>query len=511
MHTLVEIMDTTLRDGEQTVGVAFSPAEKLAIAQVLLEEVGVDRIEVASARVSAGELQAVQRITQWAQRTNNAHKIEVLGFLDGSKSIDWILQAGGTVINLLCKGSIAHLQQLKLTPGEHIAKITNTVQSAERQNLTVNVYLEDWSNGMQQDEAYIHELVTHLRTLPIKRIMLPDTLGILLPMQTQQFVTNMRSAFPHIHFDFHAHNDYDCATANTAAAIMSGIHGVHTTVNGLGERTGNASLAGITALCKDHIPTVRTNIQEQALSKISTLVAAFSGINVPTNSPIVGEHVFTQTCGVHADGDAKANLYCNKLIPERFGRNREYALGKTAGRASVQKNLDKLGIDLTKEELQLVTNRIVQLGDSKQEITKEDLPFIIADVLGTATTQQVVEIENYFCSHVYKLKPVATLRIRIHGQSYEATATGDGQYDAFMNALATIYEPLKRTLPQLSNYKVSIPPGGKTDALVKTSITWNQNGTEFKTMGLESDQQAAAIAATIKMLNLIENTHITLR
>jgi (R)-citramalate synthase len=226
---------------------------------------------------------------------------------------------------------------------------------------------------------------------------------------------------------------------------------------------------------------------------------------VPNNKPVVGEHVFTQTCGVHADGDNKGNLYHNDLMPERFGRTRKYALGKTSGNASIKKNLEELGIELDTAALKKVTQRVVELGDKKENITTEDLPYIISDVLGRELFQERIKIRNYYSSHVFNLKPVATLSIEIENEVFEATSTGDGQYDAFMQALKSIYDRLGKKLPQLVNYKISIPPGGRTDAFVETIITWDQEGKQFKTRGFESDQNAAAITATIKMLNILED------
>ena len=146
----------------------------------------------------------------------------------------------------------------------------------------------------------------------------------------------------------------------------------------------------------------------------------------------------------------------------------------------------------------------MQLGDKKSTITKDDLPYIISDVLGSSKIEDKVQIKNYYSTHVFNLKPVTTISIEINGKQYEETSTGDGQYDAFMKALGKIYASLDKPLPKLENYKITIPPGGKTDALVETIITWTLNGREFKTRGLESDQQAAAIMATVKMLNIIE-------
>ena len=500
----LEIMDTTLRDGEQTSGVAFTSTEKLSLARLLIEEVKVDRIEVASARISEGEYEAVEKIITWANKTGHLNKIEILGFVDGGKSLDWIKQAGGTVINLLCKGSLNHLtKQLKKTKEEHLTDIKESIAYAKKIGVSVNVYLEDWSNGMRESQDYVLYLLESLKDSGIKRFMLPDTLGILTPDTTYEFITKIREQFPDIHIDSHLHNDYDMAVGNTFMGIRAGVDGVHVTVNGLGERTGNTPLASVVAL-KDHL-NFESKIDETKLNRISQIVEAYSGVSIPANKPIVGEHVFTQTCGVHADGDNKGNLYFNDLMPERFDRTREYALGKTSGNASIKKNLDDLGIKLNKEDLKKITKKVVQLGDKKSTITKEDLPYIISDVLGSAKIEEKVKITNYYSTHVYHLKPVSTIAISINDKEYESTATGDGQYDAFMKALGKIYEQLGRTLPKLDNYKISIPPGGRTDALVETIITWNDGNKEFKTRGLESDQQAAAITATVKMLNLIES------
>ena len=500
----IEIMDTTLRDGEQTSGVSFSAAEKLTIAQILLTEVKVDRIEIASARVSDGEFEAVKKITRWAKSKNMLGKVEVLTFVDGTISIDWMVKAGAKVQNLLTKGSLNHLtHQLKKTPAQHFAEIAKVIALAKKKGIDTNVYLEDWSNGMRNSPDYVFQYLDFIATQPVKRVMLPDTLGILTPDEVTDFIGQIIPKYPGIHFDFHGHNDYDLGTANVLEAVKSGVHGIHLTVNGMGERAGNAALASAVAVLHDFLPKVKTGVVEKSLYQVSRLVETFSGFRIPDNKPIVGENVFTQTAGIHADGDKKNNLYHNDLMPERFARQRKYALGKTSGKSNIENNLAQLGIELSDSDLKKVTQRIIELGDKKEVVTQSDLPYILSDVLGSSSIEETVQFENYVLTHSKHLRPSVTLQVSINGEVFEEHAQGDGQYDAFMNALRNIYKKKKMQMAVLTDYAVRIPPGGKSDAFCETIITWEYKGREFKTRGLDSDQTVAAIKATQKMLNLI--------
>lgn len=501
----IEIMDCTLRDGEQTSGVSFLPHEKLMMARMLLKDINVDRIEVASARVSEGEKDAVKMICRYANQIGMLNKVEVLGFVDGTQSIDWICDCGCKVINILAKGSLKHCtHQLHKTPEEHINDIKNSLRYAAEKNIGVNLYLEDWSNGMKNSPEYVYQLMDALIDTNVNRFMLPDTLGVLNPLQVIEFFRKMIKRYPNAHFDFHAHNDYDLAVSNSLAAVLSGAKGLHVTVNGLGERCGNAPLASVQAILKDQFHA-KTNIKESRLNDISKLVVGYSGIAIAPNQPIVGENVFTQVAGVHADGDNKDNLYCNDLIPERFGRKREYALGKNSGKANIARNLKELGLELSAEQTKKVTKRITELGDRKEIVTQDDLPFIVSDVLKHSAPENRIKLVSYMVSLAYGLKPLASVKVSINGNLYEADSTGDGQYDAFVKSLRKIYkEKLGRTFPLLENYAVTIPPGGRTDALVQTVITWRFGDKMIRTRGLDADQTEAAIKATIKMLNMFE-------
>ena len=497
-------MDTTLRDGEQTSGISFSASEKLTLSKLLLNELKVDRIEVASARVSDGELEAVKEISGWAKDKGFSEKIEILTFLDKQISLEWVINSGAKVQNLLTKGSLNHLKyQLKQTPNEHFKNIEQNLIDAKNSEITSNIYLEDWSNGMRNSKEYVFDFLDFLSTQSLKRILLPDTLGILSPRETKLFISEIIERYPKQHFDFHGHNDYDLGVANTMEAVLSGVHGLHLTVNGMGERAGNSPLASVVSVINDFVPNIKMNIREKSLFKVSQIVSTFTGFRIPVNKPIVGANVFTQTAGIHADGDNKNNLYFNNLLPERFGRKRSYALGKTSGKANVLKNLQELGLTLDKSEIKKVTNRIIELGDKKQKVTIDDLPYIISDVLGSDNIKKKVFVKSYVLTHAKGLNPTTSVCIEIEGDVIEESSSGDGQFDAFMKAIKKIFLKKNLILPKLTDYAVHIPPGSNSDALCETTITWKNNDKEFITRGLDSDQTVSAIIATEKMLNYL--------
>ena len=501
----IQVMDTTLRDGEQTPDVAYTPAEKVQLARLLLTEVGVDRIEIASSRVSKGEREAARRITDWARKKRMLPRVEILGYCDGRVSADWIVGTGGRVFNLLVKGSERHCRgQLKMTPEEHRDAVAQTVRYAKRKRLRINPYLEDWSSGVRESFDYVFSMVKLLDDLGVERIYLPDTLGIFAPQDTGRYVELMTRTWPGIAFEFHAHNDYGLSTANCLAAVRAGAQGVHTSVNGMGERTGNTRLAEIVASLHDHT-AFRTGVDEKRLTSLSRLVETFSGKDVAANTPVVGRDVFTQTAGIHADGDAKGDLYASRLAPGRFGQRRRYALGKLSGKASLDYNLKTLGIELRADDRTVLLQRIIELGDKKHTVNVQDLPYIIADILKTPDDQRV-RVVSYEVAVASGEEPRARVKLAYHRRTASASSSGDGGYDAFMNALRRAARKLNLSVARLADYRIRIPPGGRTAALVEALITWksdlHEEGT-FSTLGVDPDQLAAAVIATEKMLNAL--------
>ena len=497
----IELLDTTLRDGEQTQGVSFPPDEKVNIAKALLGKLNVDRIEIASANVSEGEKSAVCTINKWAANNGFLERVEVLGFVDNNRSVDWIIETGGKVINLLTKGSENHCRnQLKKTLEQHITDIKQTVKYAHDQGLKVNMYLEDWSNGIKDSPDYVFGLMDAMKDSGISRFLLPDTLGVMSPDEVSDYIGQMVTRYPNLKFDFHPHNDYGLATANVMAAVKAGVNAVHCTINCLGERAGNASLAEVTVTLKDKMG-MQLSINEEHIVDLSKMVENFSGKWVAANMPIVGSDVFTQTAGIHADGDHKGGLYESSLNPERFDRKRTYALGKMSGKASLIKNLEELDISLSDENLKKVLKRIVELGDSKHTITSDDIPFIIADVLESKDYNHV-KLVNCSITSGLDLESTVSIQIEVGNKLHKASGTGNGGFDAFIHAVNKVLENYDYQIPKLVDYEVRIPKGGETSALTECIITWQDNGKNLKTRGVHANQVFAAILAALRLVNL---------
>ena len=492
----IEVMDTTLRDGEQTPGVNYTPDEKVVIAEALLRA-GVDAIEVASAGISEGEAEADRRIMDWASSHGVTEKIEILGFVDKTRSVDWIVQNAGKVLNLLAKGSEQHCKvQLRKSVEAHLKDIEKTVEYAVAKGLSVNVYLEDWSQGMQNSEPYVMKLTSGVAKLPVKRVMLCDTLGVLTPDETAEYVRRMKENFGK-QFDFHGHNDYGLAVSNSIAALRSGAGRVHVTTNGLGERAGNTNLATFVVAARD-LYEFRSNVKERSLAMLSDLVAGISGVEFAANSPVVGYMSSTQGCGVHADGDKKGNLYQNRLAPERFGRKRSYDLGKTAGLASIQHNCKELGIEITPEQERALLAKVKELGDQKVTVTQADIILLLHEIL--SAKENGVTLMDYQFTMRKGHPPHVMLHLFVNDKQLAASGEGDGQFDAFMSALRKICPDM----PELVDYRIGISRKGTSGALTEATITWSQGGALFTTRAVNPDQLVAAMNATVRMLNYVE-------
>lgn len=508
MTKYIEIMDTTLRDGQQSHGMKYTQQEKLEIARYLLEKVRVDRVEVASALTSEGELRTLTEIMKWARKAGFENKIEALGFVDGGKSAEWMAKAGSKVINLLAKGSEEHCRvQLRLKPEEHFERIEHAISMARGLGLDVNVYLEDWSNGVQNSWDYIRNLCRVMSRLPIERVMLCDTLGVLNPFKTGRLVKATAKLLSGKKVDIHMHNDYGNATWDTIGGVYTGyVNGVHVTVNGLGERTGNADLAQVVVAIHDHT-RYKTRVNELELRPVSRLVSMFSGRNLQVNAPVVGK-VFSSGCGVHSDGNRKGDVYRSRLTHERFGANFITALSNQSGQASLKDCLEKdLGITtLTEDQIQKLRKRVAELNDGGKRLGIGDLLVLVSEQCNQPY-RIILSVDEGSVSTRSSLGRKASVYavLRFKGKEITLEAEGNGGFNAFMNGLCAWAKTVDLKVPELIEYQVNIPPGGQSDALTFADITWKRpdNGQEeFQTIGSDSDQVMAAIRSAIQAVNI---------
>lgn len=531
MAKSVLIKDTTLRDGEQCPGGRFTPEQKLQLAIALLQ-VGVDRLEVASATVRGDEA-SFARIAAWANANGQIGRIECLGFINES-SIDWIVKHGGAgcVVNLLGKGSRRHcVEQLGREPQAHWGDLCRVATYAREHGLRPQLYLEDWSQGMLATVAgekgrpvpdpYVRELVAFLageHPSFVERLILCDTLGVLWPSQVFDFVRCVRRwTRQSLPLSFHGHNDFGLATANCLAAVRAGADTVDVTVNGLGERAGNACLHEVVEVLRLWGRDV--SIPSSELRELSEMVAVFSRRRLPPNAPIVGRDVFYNTAGIHADGDAKGNLYVPAARrPEAYGAHLTHTLGKLSGKASVRSNCRQLGLQLDDAQITELHRRVLALSESKSWVTVGDLQLLAAELLGRPDLA-IFEVMLETARAGWEGATGASFftgQVRFRATVHTVSGSGDGEFNAFIQAVSALQATQSLRLPILVDYEVVIPPtpsspADSSAALTEAVITWEHPETSqrFITAGLDTNQVRAAIKAAAQAISLanLQNGH----
>lgn len=514
MAKTVEVLDTSLRDGDQTPGYNFRSRVKPRIGKYLLDMLNVDSIEIATAGADQYELEAAKELVEWAKEKDYLGRLEVLLRLN-SDDFSWVMDSGVRVVNLLGKGSLEQLAKIEKSGNDrnnesnHKRKISNMMRLAKGsgEDFTVNLYLEDWSTGIQHSNDYVLRMVEFARQKGINRVMLPDTRGILSPEQAFKYVGEMVKEFPDVTFDFHAHHDYGQAVWASVAAVKAGAKRVHATVNGMGERAGNADISNLVAVLHD-FTDYKVGVVEKYLGDASKLVESMSGLRVPPNRPVIGKNAYENGCGVHDHG-GKAYTNGITMDPKRFGVATQItpAIGKNAGRSSVKAALGYLGLSLPNKQVTELWHRV--RDGQKPKVTYDEIRLLVADIQDTPETSKVELVSCVPVSAIDYARgesnqaPGMYVKMNINGIVYEHTGFGDGFYSAFMDAVEKIYERRGVKLPVLHDSWERIPQDGTTSSIIEKNHTWQRpDGTMVTTVGVSGDELRARIEASMKMLRL---------
>ena len=484
----IYIFDTTLRDGEQTPGVALTVDEKIQIAQKL-NNLGVDKIEVGFPASSKGEIESARRIGQMDLDStlvglSRALKIDVDAVLDAD--LDYVHTFIGT-------SPLHRDYKLKLTKSEIISKAVETVEYAKDHGLTVEFSAED---ATRTERGFLYDVISQVIDAGVDFIDIPDTVGVLTPIVTRELITDIKESFS-IPLSVHFHNDFGLATANTLTAIECGADQAHVTVNGLGERTGNCSLEELVMTLKSSYK-IDLGLDTTRLYSLSTLVGRLTGVKMPVNKPIVGDNAFAHESGIHVHGILNNASTYEPMSPEMVGHSRRIVLGKHTGANALKSKLKEYHIDLSDEQFYKVFNEIKALGDSGKCVTDDDLIAIAITEIGSARETPIV-IKGMSISMGANVSPTATVKLEIDGVEKETANTGVGPVDA---ALKAIHDLIEGTIDvKLEEYNIEAITGG-TDALAEVFVI-TSDGEGNKSTGRSTNQDIvmASILAILDSIN----------
>lgn len=496
----VRIFDTTLRDGEQTPGVSLSPDQKLEIAKKL-DALGVDAIEAGFPIISKGELDAVKKI---AAANLDA---EVCGLARTSKKdIDAVIDAGLDYVHTFIATSDIHLQdKLHMTKDEAASKAVEAVEYAKSHGLQVEFSAED---ATRTDREFLKSIFGQVAKAGADRIDIPDTVGYSTPKYIAQ-ITKDAIDTTGLPVSVHCHNDFGLAVANAISGIQAGATCAHVTINGIGERAGNASLEELVMglQCLEFDQKLETNIKTQMIYETSRFISKITGVTVQPNKAIVGDNAFGHESGIHTHGVLNNPLTYEPISPELVGRKRWLQVGKHAGIHGMNAMLKEYGIIPTKEQSTQILDEVKALGDQGKQVTDVELLFIAGKVLGDDTIKRLVQLVGFSVSTGIGNMPYAFVKLNIDGKDFTATDYGVGPVDAALKAIQKITDEIVKV--KIKDYGLASISGG-SNALCEVTIRVEdeaRNKVSAKATG--EDIVTTSVKAVIDGINriLLKKTH----
>lgn len=484
----IYIFDTTLRDGEQTPGVALTVDEKIQIA-TKLNNLGVDKIEVGFPASSKGEIESARKIKSLDLDSTLVGLARSL-----KRDIDAVLDADLKYVHTFIGTSPLHRDyKLKMSKDEIADTAVGAIEYAKDHGLTVEFSAED---ATRTERDFLFEVFTKAVSAGADVLDVPDTVGILTPILTHELITDIKDNFK-TPISVHFHNDFGLATANTLTAIECGANQAHVTVNGLGERTGNCSLEELVMSLKSAYG-IDLGLDTTRLYSLSNLVGRLTGVKMPVNKPIVGDNAFAHESGIHVHGILNNASTYEPMSPEMVGHSRRIVLGKHTGANAIKSKLKEYHIDLNSEQFDKVFKEIKSLGDSGKCVTDDDLVAIAITELSSARETPIV-IKGLSISMGANVSPTATVKLEIDGVEKETASTGVGPVDAALNAVS---ELVQGTLDiELEEYNLEAITGG-TDALAEVFvISSDEIGNKSTGRSTNQDIVMASILAVLDSMN----------
>lgn len=485
----VMIYDTTLRDGEQTPGVTITTDEKITIAEKL-DKLGVDVIELGFPAASLGEQKTFKEASKLGLNAQISGLARAL-----TKDIDKAIDADADYIHTFIGTSPLHRDyKLKMSKEEILDKAVTAVEYIKDHGIIAEFSCED---ATRTELDYLLEVFGAVQDAKVDKINVPDTVGVTRPGKMNELITNLRQEI-NVPISVHCHNDFGLAVANTLAALNAGAQQAHVTINGLGERAGNASCEEL-VMAIESLYNIKTGIKTELFYEISQLVERISGVTLQSNKAIVGSNAFAHESGIHADGVLKKSETYEPIKPETVGHRRRFILGKHVGKHVIHEKIKETNTQVTDDELNRIFERVKSLSDMGKTVTDVDLQAITDDILNIDMEDSLV-LQEYTTVSGNKVTPTASVKVNINNSERIEAGVGVGPVDA---AIEAIRKTIKDTADiTLEEYHVDAITGG-TDALIDVLVKLKYNDKVITARSTEPDIIMASVEAYLKGVNKI--------
>lgn len=494
----IKVFDTTLRDGEQSPGFSMSASEKLLISQQLAR-LGVDTIEAGFAASSDGDFNSVREIGEKVEgprivSLTRATKIDI------DRAADALKDAKNWGIHTFIASSPLHMKyKLQMEPDKVLKKAVSAVEHAKKYTDNVEFSAED---ATRSDPKFLVQLFSEVIKAGAVTLNVPDTVGYTMPDEIYQLIDLLKNEVKDadkIIFSVHCHNDLGMAVANSLAALRAGARQVECTINGIGERAGNAAMEELVMAIhtRQQFYNLETNINTEQIYPSSRLLTQITGISTQPNKAIVGANAFAHEAGIHQDGVLKKAITYEIMTPQSVGiSTNQLILGKHSGRHALAERIKNLGFEINETELSRIFIEFKRLADLKKNVYDEDIESLI--MRGVQKDDRYI-LENLYVFSGKDTIPTATVKMKVNGESKKLCAFGDGPVDAALNAIREITE----TNFVLTHYSVGSITGG-TDAQGEVCVTIEKDGMKINGRAADTDIVVASAMSLVNALNRLD-------